>query len=1691
MKKNRKEKSWKRWLSIVVCLTMICVGTPFTTLGADIQETTEGKTSESQIQEESSEISDVQNMAETEAGDQASLSSTVPESDETKNEGTGEAVEADEQDEVQNEEPETAKSDGSFVLAASTINENLILPVRVNYSAGDTIWSALEKSSYTFEKDNIDGFVKDIEGVEGNFCIFCSDGEYEMNRSPEHITVIEFTELTEYSQSRIELLKRMVEYQEMTNHVQNFPDAADAFERAVATYKSAEENTAASLLQKLNDAIAEYENILNSEVHTVRVNATQNGEINGNLSLKFTDSYGNIYQAQGDTIELKAGKYRYWISDGGYNYCASNADDWLQVSEDTTLNVTLPSGEWFGDIYLLGNRTDENGKKIPFPYQVDEKNHLVTCYVDDRCGGKDSVYLYITPGKDLPSDLKNYDVRYYLNDTHDLSGDSTSVSWNSEKNDYGVYRISPGMEESQYDVSTRYLGSAAESGSVLLQNYTVKVVKIPTAVITMKDSDGNSILEGFDPSVTEYSADTAEDQITINAVPYQNEGYSIAIQNGTESVNEGKINLKTGENLITVTVSHISGTKKTYQFQINKVAAVETMVQASSGVKVQILNQNNEEVKPIGGKYFLVPETEYVCVASVDDLYYARKTFSVKTDAGNTVTVQAPDPETRHALSEAAFYNASSVKNRLEYEPDQEFAAQVHQYQYRISDANTGVYVQTTPISGYQVKAVWNNQSDGKKAERAVNKTVSSTQTGVVLSHVLEVGGYGNTVTLVAYRESGEVTYYQNYQMNMQRSLHLKSLSASTANGPVRFVDGTGNALNFDRDTNNYYLMIVRNTDQLQVSGTFINENNQHDYDGGYYAWINGQKYTDLSEVSIPLDPEKTEETITIQVCHANREAEENTYQLHVKKRELVNVTFQTVPEDANVFVQNEVDHTTVYPDTEGIYKMMPDVSYTYTVTKSGYRAEQKTGFKVDKDTEVTVMLKKADPNLSIKDLPSEWTSFRDEDNNAVLDEKTPVKAEDSVLYWANKDIFNGYCGHPILVNGYLYTYDSKNLLKLDTVTGELAQRGGALVRPSSFSIQPPTYGGGMIFVGLSQGTIQAFNADTMESLWVYQDPLGGQPNCQITYKDGYIYTGFWNSETNEANYVCISTTDEDLLNQTEEKKATWTHTQKGGYYWAGAYIDASGTFMLEGTDDGEGGYKTGYAHVLSMNPATGEVLDDLTLPHTGDVRSNITHDTQGSNATGDYYFTSKGGYLYRISVGADGKFKKDTLRWIKLENGKNDNSAMSTSTPTIYNGRAYVGVSGNSQFGQYSGHGIAVLDLGTMTMAYYIPTQGYPQTSGILTRGYEQESGKVYVYFFDNFTPGKLRVISDQPGQTAMAEETDESLNGTTYKTGYVLFTPSGAQSQYALCNPIVDEYGTLYFRNDSNYMMALGATISKLEVTRMPDKTTYQEGEVFDPTGMEVTATYANGKTRDVTRYVSYSTEKLTSDDTDFAITFEHVMYQNKDGQAGVDYTAPIAHVSLNILSDPGSGVTVKGTVSSWDGKDNTTVRLYDSSVSDGTIRDDMRKDTPELATDNLVAMGNISTEEDGRYFVQNYQFEKVKPGTYKLAIEKKGKYVVKVVPVTVEQEEVNVEVQQMWLYGDVTGDGVVNTTDATQILRYISKEKSVLTSGREEQISDRKLAANVTAYSQKDASIDTTDVTQILRYISKEKSIFSNMQ
>ena len=238
----------------------------------------------------------------------------------------------------------------------------------------------------------------------------------------------------------------------------------------------------------------------------------------------------------------------------------------------------------------------------------------------------------------------------------------------------------------------------------------------------------------------------------------------------------------------------------------------------------------------------------------------------------------------------------------------------------------------------------------------------------------------------------------------------------------------------------------------------------------------------------------------------------------------------------------------------------------------------------------------------------------------------------------------------------------------------------------------------------------------------------------------------------------------------------------------------------------------------------------------------------------------------------------------------------MSTSTPTVYNSRAYIGVSGALQFGAFSGHSITVVDLNKQDIAYKAETLGYPQTSGILTTAYKETTKRVYVYFIDNYTPGKLRVLQDELGQTEPMYLTKEYDSDTPY----ILFTPSGDEAQYAICTPVVDSYGVMYFKNDTARMMAFGPSAT-LEITTPPTKTTYRVGETFDASGMKAELVYANGQRRDVTKYVTWSTEPLTEQDAEFAISFPYVKYHDVDGEDGhqsnIRTETPFAALTLTI--------------------------------------------------------------------------------------------------------------------------------------------------------------------------------------------------
>ena len=249
----------------------------------------------------------------------------------------------------------------------------------------------------------------------------------------------------------------------------------------------------------------------------------------------------------------------------------------------------------------------------------------------------------------------------------------------------------------------------------------------------------------------------------------------------------------------------------------------------------------------------------------------------------------------------------------------------------------------------------------------------------------------------------------------------------------------------------------------------------------------------------------------------------------------------------------------------------------------------------------------------------------------------------------------------------------------------------------------------------------------------------------------------------------------------------------------------------------------------------------------------------------------------------------------------------MSTCTPSVYNGRIYIGVAGTSQFGANSGHGIAVYNLngdGSMTQAYVYAIVGYPQTSAMVSTAYSAEDGSVYIYLPYNYTPGGVSVLKDKPGQTAPV---------TTTGSGYSeVFTPVGPLAQYCICSTIADQYGTIYYKNDSCYMMAITSKIESLEITQYPTITENEDGSITVD-GLKAVTKLKNGEERDVSNYVSVVKNEETGGYTvSYTYGFDNANYGLKTVTAEItDYTVTIP---------TGEGYTITGEKTAKGGKDYT---------------------------------------------------------------------------------------------------------------------------------------------------------------------------
>lgn len=391
----------------------------------------------------------------------------------------------------------------------------------------------------------------------------------------------------------------------------------------------------------------------------------------------------------------------------------------------------------------------------------------------------------------------------------------------------------------------------------------------------------------------------------------------------------------------------------------------------------------------------------------------------------------------------------------------------------------------------------------------------------------------------------------------------------------------------------------------------------------------------------------------------------------------------------------------------------------------------------------------------------------------------------------------------PPMVHGeYVYLGVNTTLRKIEKETGTEVARL-ELTDSFGYATAALTYaenvdGKNVIFAPISEGRVQAIDADTMKSLWVTESMLGHSCLSRVVYDQGYIYFGTWKSESTPGMFLCVSTQDDNPDNEVEIKTPIWQVEHQGGFYWSEANVQ--GRYVLFGSEDGKSGYLAPSASADIYSCLKGgdyieqrkelgasPVVDQESI--LGDIRSGVVFDS----VTEAYYFTSRMGTLYRKQLNPDGTFN--------LVNGYPQSvqlGGVTTGTPTVHLGKIYLGIQGPTPFGD-AGHGIKIIDADTMAIEASGPTPGFVQSEMVLSQSMEK-GGTLYLYMTYNQLPGGIYVmkIGDKAGKKTIIDT----------ESGHY-FTPPKAMQNYGISTLEEDEEGNLYYKNDSCYVMSIKKAI------------------------------------------------------------------------------------------------------------------------------------------------------------------------------------------------------------------------------------------------------------------------------------------
>ena len=418
-------------------------------------------------------------------------------------------------------------------------------------------------------------------------------------------------------------------------------------------------------------------------------------------------------------------------------------------------------------------------------------------------------------------------------------------------------------------------------------------------------------------------------------------------------------------------------------------------------------------------------------------------------------------------------------------------------------------------------------------------------------------------------------------------------------------------------------------------------------------------------------------------------------------------------------------------------------------------------------------------PGTEHPDVDAAWNGFANGGSGSSTDALTPTTKTDTPSWALNllteeqqKAGASASASDPIVANGKVYLVTGASVWGGKTwnaVLNEIDPETGSVLRSlelgsSMDTTCRPVIAQGIILIPLSGGYLQAVSAKTFKTLW-YSDAFAMQNQSSLTVDGDYVYINtldHWSGNDVQNGTV-------RRINILTGAIAGSASVADGGYYWSGGLM-VNGYYVVGGDFGQVRVYSADLSKLVgSIKLSGGNIRSALAL-HDGFV----------------YAVTRDDGTLHKLTIGSDGSV---------TEAAKVQFAAYSTSTP-VFSGN-YVFINGATANNWTAKGLLSIIDLSDMSVKQITKADGEEL-------GFESKStplvsthdGKTYVYFTLNGAEGNWPNYTTGGGvymyRLGDAEATE-------------VFVPGSGYANYCMASVMCDEFGNLYYTNDSGYLFCV----------------------------------------------------------------------------------------------------------------------------------------------------------------------------------------------------------------------------------------------------------------------------------------------